>query len=241
MVWQDPEDANHTAESGLSYQFAWQSEDMLKELERFWNMMKRRGLRWRCFNADLLDGFHGKHYETRLNDDGDGDRDEVIDNPNFIAGTGITITRDGSNLTWSATNNGDVVGPASATDNAYARYNLTTGKLIQNSLVTEDDSGTMTTLGRKQAAGEIDHTQDGYTLAANDWGVYCNTDTSSFGVNLPAAIAKTLYVVANIGSNTLTITPDGTEQINGATGAIMLASGEVRTLHAYKGGFWWII
>jgi hypothetical protein len=36
---------------------------------------------------------------------------------------------------------GDVVGPASATDNAVARFNLTTGKLIQNSNVTIDDNG----------------------------------------------------------------------------------------------------
>ena len=36
---------------------------------------------------------------------------------------------------------GDVVGPASATDNAITRYNLTTGKLIQNSTVLLDDNG----------------------------------------------------------------------------------------------------
>ena len=35
---------------------------------------------------------------------------------------------------------GDVVGPASATDNTVARYNSTTGKLIQGSGVTIDDS-----------------------------------------------------------------------------------------------------
>lgn len=35
---------------------------------------------------------------------------------------------------------GDVVGPAAATDNAIVRYDLTTGKLIQNSGVTIDDS-----------------------------------------------------------------------------------------------------
>ena len=38
---------------------------------------------------------------------------------------------------------GDVVGPASATDNAIARYDTTTGKLIQTSLVTIDDSGSV--------------------------------------------------------------------------------------------------
>jgi hypothetical protein len=36
---------------------------------------------------------------------------------------------------------GDVVGPASATDNAIARFDGTTGKLVQNSLVAVDDSG----------------------------------------------------------------------------------------------------
>jgi hypothetical protein len=39
---------------------------------------------------------------------------------------------------------GDVVGPASATDNAIARYDTTTGKLIQNSLVIVDDTGSVT-------------------------------------------------------------------------------------------------
>lgn len=42
---------------------------------------------------------------------------------------------------------GDVVGPASATDNAIARFDLATGKLIQDSLVTIDDSGNITTSG----------------------------------------------------------------------------------------------
>lgn len=36
---------------------------------------------------------------------------------------------------------GDVVGPASSTDNAIARFDGTTGKLIQNSAVTIDDAG----------------------------------------------------------------------------------------------------
>ena len=40
-----------------------------------------------------------------------------------------------------AVSSGDVVGPASATDNAITRYNLTTGKLIQNSTVLLDDNG----------------------------------------------------------------------------------------------------
>lgn len=47
----------------------------------------------------------------------------------------------GSAFQWSANPLGDVVGPASATDNAVARFDLTTGKLIQNSVVTVSDTG----------------------------------------------------------------------------------------------------
>ena len=42
---------------------------------------------------------------------------------------------------------GDVVGPASATDNAVARYDTVTGKLIQDSAVIIDDSGNMSGVG----------------------------------------------------------------------------------------------
>lgn len=71
-------------------------------------------------------------------------------------GTQLTITTvaDGEFLKRSGTNIlgaspgggglGDVVGPASATDNAIARYDLTTGKLIQNSTVMLDDAGALT-------------------------------------------------------------------------------------------------
>lgn len=43
----------------------------------------------------------------------------------------------------TGTGTGDVVGPASATDNAIARYDTTTGKLIQNSSATIADDGTI--------------------------------------------------------------------------------------------------
>ncbi len=52
-------------------------------------------------------------------------------------GSGLNIT----DTTITATSSGDVIGPASATDNAIVRFNLTTGKLIQNSNVTIDDNG----------------------------------------------------------------------------------------------------
>jgi hypothetical protein len=60
----------------------------------------------------------------------------------LTAGTNISITNGSGSISIAATGTGtgDVVGPASATDNAVARFDLTTGKLIQNSGVTIDDT-----------------------------------------------------------------------------------------------------
>lgn len=63
----------------------------------------------------------------------------------FVAGTNTPIVDtdtvlQGFNKTQGQLND-RVVGPASSTDNAVARYDLTTGKIIQNSAVTIDDNG----------------------------------------------------------------------------------------------------
>jgi hypothetical protein len=61
------------------------------------------------------------------------------------AGTGISYNSTTGVITNSSPSlGGDVVGPSSATDNAIARYDTTTGKLIQNSVVTIGDTGAAT-------------------------------------------------------------------------------------------------
>ena len=59
------------------------------------------------------------------------------------AGTaGQVLTSSGAGVpTWTTNAGGDVTGPASSTDNAVARFDGTTGKLIQNSVTTIDDTG----------------------------------------------------------------------------------------------------
>jgi hypothetical protein len=58
------------------------------------------------------------------------------------AGTGISYNSTTGVITSTVVpGTGDVVGPASATDNAVARFDTTTGKLIQNSVTTIDDTG----------------------------------------------------------------------------------------------------
>jgi hypothetical protein len=63
----------------------------------------------------------------------------------LAAGTnGQVLTLAGGVPTWAAEQfQGDVVGPASATDNAIARFDTTSGKLIQNSTVTLSDAGAL--------------------------------------------------------------------------------------------------
>lgn len=66
--------------------------------------------------------------------------------PNIVAGTNVTVTGTWPNQTINSTasGTGDVVGPGSSTDNAVARFDSTTGKIIQNSGVVINDSGEIT-------------------------------------------------------------------------------------------------
>jgi hypothetical protein len=65
----------------------------------------------------------------------------------LTGGTGISTSGTYPNFTITNTSpslGGDVVGPASSTDNAIARFDTTTGKLLQNSVVTIGDTGAAT-------------------------------------------------------------------------------------------------
>jgi hypothetical protein len=72
------------------------------------------------------------------------------------AGTGISY----DNVTGVITNSspslgGDVVGPSSATDNAVARFDTTTGKLLQNSVVLVGDTGVVTGVTELTASTKV--------------------------------------------------------------------------------------
>ena len=95
------------------------------------------------------------------------------------AGTGITYNSTTGVITNSSPSlGGDVVGPSSATDNAIARYDTTTGKLIQNSVVVVNDAGTM--------SGVESLVFDGTIPAANPVGTMWydqSTETLNFQQN----------------------------------------------------------
>lgn len=67
--------------------------------------------------------------------------DTIICRTTTVSGDQATV---GANFNIVQANiDGAVIGPSSATDNAIARFDSITGKLIQNSLVTIDDSGSI--------------------------------------------------------------------------------------------------
>lgn len=76
-------------------------------------------------------------------------------------------------LEASGGGSGDVVGPASATDNAIARFDTTTGKLIQNSVVTIDDTGNMAGVVLDDFDNTI-HADGIHTRVINNSGVTIN-------------------------------------------------------------------
>jgi len=104
------------------------------------------------------------------------------------AGTGVAVPNNQSALVFcNGTNvvtgafNGDVVGPASATDNAIARYDGTTGKLVQNSAVTiADDGATVITANSSSSGLRITQTGAGNALLVED---SASTDSTPFVVS----------------------------------------------------------
>jgi hypothetical protein len=131
--------------------------------------------------------------------------DSTNDTLTLVAGSNITITTnsttDSITINSTASGSGDVVGPASATDNAIARYDQTTGKLIQDSGITiaDGESGTLsgTNTGDVTLAGSLDYlsisgqeiTLDSIDLAADVTG------------NLPLSNMATLNSGVLLGSD----------------------------------------
>ena len=72
-----------------------------------------------------------------------------------IAGEKCLVAWNGSDFVKVSTSisTGDVFGPASSTDNAFARFDSTTGKLLQNSTATLSDTGAPSFTGSVTVAG----------------------------------------------------------------------------------------
>jgi hypothetical protein len=148
------------------------------------------------------------------------------------AGQAATCVWNGSDFEIAAS--GDVDGPSSATDNAIARYDGTTGKLIQNSGVTIDDSNNVSGVVQLNAT-TVDTTNVEVTnLKAKD-GTAAGSIADSTGVVTLTTLASTTGNITTVNATTVDTTnievtnlkaKDGTAagSIADSTGVVTLAS-----------------
>jgi hypothetical protein len=151
---------------------------------------------------------------------------------------GQALITDGSGaLSWSSAASGDVYGPASATDNAVARYDGTTGKIIQNSGVTIDDSNNVVGVAQLNAT-TVDTTNIEVTnLKAKD-GTAAGSIADATGV---VTLASSVLTTTDINGGTIdNVTIGGasagagsftnlayTGTLTGGTGVVNIGSGQV--------------
>jgi hypothetical protein len=124
-----------------------------------------------------------------------------------------------ANPSWTSASSGDVVGPASALDNAIARYDTTTGKLLQGSTVTISDGGAVNipagiTFGVNVVTGN-------HTVLSTD-GTVVYTGAGTHTITLVSAASNTGRVIwlKNNGTGAVTIDATGLGQLVPSTGAV---------------------
>ena len=159
--------------------------------------------------------------------------------PDTDGDAGQALITDGSGvLSWSSAAAGDVYGPASATDNAVARFDGATGKIIQNSVVTiADTTGDISGVGQLNAT-TLDATNLEVTnLKAKD-GTAAGSIANSTGI---VTLASSVLTTADINGGTVDGTVIGgasaaaitgtnlayTGTLTGSTGIINIGSGQV--------------
>jgi hypothetical protein len=152
------------------------------------------------------------------------------------AGTGISYNSTTGVITNSSPSlGGDVVGPASSTDNAVARYDTTTGKLLQNSVVTIDDSGAgtgFTTLAASTSltTPAVQATNSGGLSLKNSAGTTQISMGGGGGDNVSVNVSTNLN-----GSNAqIDISPTGTGHVHmkpTGTGAVEIAPTNAGTIN----------
>lgn len=132
---------------------------------------------------------------------------------------------------------GDVVGPGSSTDNAIARYDSTTGKLLQNSNVTVPDDAVATEVGYLNIPQNSKSAD--YTAVIADRGCHIfhpvgdnnpRTFTIPANASVAFAVGTAITFVNKINTLTIAITSDTlTWAEDGSTGSRTLAANGIAT------------
>ena len=156
----------------------------------------------------------------------------------LTGGTGISTSGTYPNFTITNTSpslGGDVVGPASATDNAIARFDSTTGKLLQNSVVTIGDTGATTGITTLAASTSV---TTPIVQASNSAGLTLKNSAGTTQMSMGAGGGDNLAinVATNInGANAqIDISPTGTGHVHikpTGTGSLEIAPTNAGTMN----------
>ena len=152
------------------------------------------------------------------------------------AGTGISYNSTTGVITNASPSlGGDVVGPASATDNAIARFDATTGKLLQNSVVTVGDTGAVTGVTTLAASTSV---TTPIVQATNSAGLALRNSAGTTQISMGGGGGDnvTIAVATNInGANAqIDISPTGTGHVHikpTGTGAVEIAPTNAGTMN----------
>jgi len=129
----------------------------------------------------------------------------------------------------------NVTGPASSTDNAIARFNGTTGQLLENSAATIDDNGASSFVGTVTVAAQSSSIGGQVSLRESS-----AQGTNTISLRAPAALASnvTLTFPDTAGSASQVLTTNGSgvlswasggavSSVNGLTGVVTLTASSV--------------
>jgi hypothetical protein len=148
--------------------------------------------------------------------------DVVITSP--TSGQGLQY--DGTNwINASGSGSGDVVGAASSTDNALVRFDGTTGKLIQNGTVTQDDNGNLANVN------SVSFDTTPATLPTTEGSMYWDVDKGSVAVVMQGAdvvqeVGESQYMFIEASAN---ITKGQVVMFTGAIGGSGIPTGAPAT------------
>lgn len=166
--------------------------------------------------------------------------------PSIVGSATVIVSGSWPNQTLNAVGSGfgDVAGPASATDNAITRFDATTGKLIQNSLVTIADNGAITAPDVGSVIPFYYDNESQFPSAVTFHGALAHSHAAGAmffahaGVWIRLLDVATTVTVAQGGTGATTLTANNVIIGNGTSAPLFVAPGTSGNVLTSNGTTW---